>query len=370
MTILKQDSHDLHIADHFDVGGIIPDTIEFDKGLTNPIEANGGEYCTALSATDVGTDQVGILFNVDDLWALTPHGADGANPRDSMGAVVKYGMQPMNGGPRDTRWTSYMRADGNSGDYGATLQASMIATQSSTTVATPYYQEWTDTSEDGVLPVGKTLVSGHDYKISGWRTVNGVVQYHVKFWTSGFKWMPKDVLNLALDAYGSGAYIPTTVATTSNQISFLQKCLDFIVNLLFVNNQTTMQTISGTHPNIIDWANAVKQEEGWTLGSPSYINQNPGNLGYTTLTASWGGVQSGAKTDGGHFCKFPDYDTGFKALCNFLTLGAEDELKAFHNARTLGAFSSVYGNTGPGYGEGIAKTLGVSVDTPVSTFLS
>lgn len=123
-------------------------------------------------------------------------------------------------------------------------------------------------------------------------------------------------------------------------------------------------------PTIVDWANAVKQEEGWSVGSPSYTHSNPGNLGYTTLTKSWGASQGAPKSDGGHFAFFQDYNTGFTALCNFLTLGAEDELRAFHQARTLGEFSGVYGNTGLGYGQGIARTLGVSVDMLVSDFLS
>ena len=124
------------------------------------------------------------------------------------------------------------------------------------------------------------------------------------------------------------------------------------------------------YPRIVAWANAIKQVEGFTSGSPSQVNNNPGNLGYTTLTASWGGMKSGAKSDGGYFCKFKDYNTGFQALCNFLILGAENQLLAFHQSRTLELFSEKYGNTGIGYAQAIAKILNVPLSTDISTFLS
>ncbi len=123
-------------------------------------------------------------------------------------------------------------------------------------------------------------------------------------------------------------------------------------------------------PTIQDWANAVKEAEGWSIGSPSYTHNNPGNLGYTTLTASWGARQGTKKSDGGHFAFFQDYATGFKALCNFLTLGCQDRLKAFHNARTLESFMKVYaGNPPIAYIQGIAFLLKVPPNTNISTFL-
>lgn len=232
-VILRQSRKDRHVKDYFPVGQvIIPDSIEFDKGLSNPIEQPSETDCTAISGTDVATDQSGTLYSIDDLWALTPHSVNGADPRDSMKAITQHGLQPLNGGPRDTRWTSYLRSEGDVGDFARNLMASMMATQSSTTVASNYYQEWTDTPENEVLPMGKTRVSGHDYKISGWRTRGLAIEFHVKFWTGGFKWMPADIFNIELNKYGTGCYLPTTKETTANQISFVQKCVDAIINLM------------------------------------------------------------------------------------------------------------------------------------------
>ncbi len=64
---------------------------------------------------------------------------------------------------------------------------------------------------------------------------------------------------------------------------------------------------------------------------------------------------------------------GDTALGNFLTLGCEDELVAFHApaARTLAGFTVIYaGNPPQGYITGIEEMLGVPGTTQISTFLS
>lgn len=121
-----------------------------------------------------------------------------------------------------------------------------------------------------------------------------------------------------------------------------------------------------TYPSLIQkWAQAIANQEG---ADPS--SYNPGNLKYTTLTASWGATPGREALDGGHLCQFPDWQTGNNALCNFLMLGCEDELRAFHEARTLEAFTQVYaGNPPQGYIDSIANELGVALDTLISTFI-
>jgi len=116
---------------------------------------------------------------------------------------------------------------------------------------------------------------------------------------------------------------------------------------------------------IIDWANAIKQGEGADPAS-----NNPGNLKYATLTASWEATKGRQAIDGGFLCQFSTYQQGFQALCNFLTLGAENELVAFHQARTLQAFTEVYaGNPPQGYIQRIADTLQVPLTIDVSKLL-
>lgn len=123
-------------------------------------------------------------------------------------------------------------------------------------------------------------------------------------------------------------------------------------------------------PMIPRWAKAVQKAEGWAPNLPSYRNNNPGNLKYSTLTKSLGAVPGSPAADDGSFARFATYDQGFDALCEFLLLGAQDKLRDFHQARTVRLFSRVYGNPpNDGYGLAIAKDLGVPVDTPISSFL-
>lgn len=114
------------------------------------------------------------------------------------------------------------------------------------------------------------------------------------------------------------------------------------------------------------WAAAIAKWEG----APAASN-NPGNLKFTSLTAGWGASKGRPAADGGSFAQFATPDDGMAALQNFLTLGAQNQLAAFHSARTLESFMTVYaGNPGTGYLNGVAADLGVPLSTPVESFLA
>jgi hypothetical protein len=135
--------------------------------------------------------------------------------------------------------------------------------------------------------------------------------------------------------------------------------------------ETTQPTNTAPTPfpaQITRWAAIISKEEG---ANPA--NHNPGNLAFSTLTHSWGAVQGPAKSDGGYLAKFADDNAGLTALCNFLVLGCEDQLLAFHapEARTLAGFTTVYaGNPPAGYLNAIIEAMGVPGTTDISTFLN
>mgnify|MGYP001557776439 CR=1 FL=1 len=121
---------------------------------------------------------------------------------------------------------------------------------------------------------------------------------------------------------------------------------------------------------IIPWAKAVQIAEGYYPNSVSYICKNPGNLKFTSLTESFGATGKHIASDGGYFCIFPSYEVGFQALVSFLTLAAEDQLKDYHEARTLLLFTRKYANPpNDGYANSVAKALGVSVDEPIKNLI-
>ncbi len=120
-------------------------------------------------------------------------------------------------------------------------------------------------------------------------------------------------------------------------------------------------------PRMIEkWANAITKWEG---ANP--ISNNPGNLKYSTLTASWGGTMGHPAADGGHFCHFATPQAGHNALCHLLILAAQNQLIAYHQARTLRQFTVVFaGNPPEGYIKGICDFLGVGGGVLISSFLS
>lgn len=119
-------------------------------------------------------------------------------------------------------------------------------------------------------------------------------------------------------------------------------------------------------PKIMAWAHIIEIEEGaW----PSL--NNPGNLKASPLTLSWGASAGRKASDGGSIAKFPTYQMGRDALCKFLVLGCNNQLIAFHQARTIEEFTKVYaGNPPQGYIDAIINYLGVTPETLIETFLT
>jgi hypothetical protein len=136
-----------------------------------------------------------------------------------------------------------------------------------------------------------------------------------------------------------------------------------------VSRTQTSNTSQSTFPPKINvWEAVIEQEEG----ARPELN-NPGNLKYSGLTASWGATQGLAALDGGYLCKFLTLQAGRNALCNFLVLGCQDQLVAFHSpdARTLTGFTKIYaGNPPQGYIDAIVQAMGGDPNVQISTFLS
>jgi hypothetical protein len=131
---------------------------------------------------------------------------------------------------------------------------------------------------------------------------------------------------------------------------------------------------------IKEWAKAIEHEEGGKPGDLNMVLNNPGNLKFASLVASWGAKKGKPAQDGGFIAEFQTYEQGFQALCDFLTLACEDKLKAFHanpnaksaieNPRTLIGFTKVYAHPpDEGYANRVALALNVKVDCDISTLL-
>lgn len=151
-------------------------------------------------------------------------------------------------------------------------------------------------------------------------------------------------------------------------VSYYQEEITIIKPVNPINIPVPQPQVQNTVPisMITKWATAISIAEG----ARKDLN-NPLDLKVSTLTESWGASNGMQATDGGWIAKFETYEQGFTAGCNFLKLGCEDELKAFHQARTLETFMEVFaGNPPQPYIQSIADYLGVPLSTDVSAFLS
>ena len=116
---------------------------------------------------------------------------------------------------------------------------------------------------------------------------------------------------------------------------------------------------------ILAWKEGIKHWEG---ANPAL--HNCGNLKYTTLTASWGATKGPAASDGGNIAQFQSDIDGEVACCNFLTLGCENQLLAFHQSRTFELFTKVYaGNPPQNYINGVAGFIPCQLTDDISNFI-
>lgn len=242
--LLRVDSRDLE--HHLTLGAttIFPDTINFDDGLTNIIEAPNDVDCTAISTCDVCGDQTKQVYDVDDLWAQVPKSALGADPRDTMSITIKNGLLRKGTNVRDISWTSYFRGDTDKTQIDAfdSVRSAMLVSQSSITVGSNWYANWNQVSPNGIMPQGDRVVSGHDYKICGWGIISGSLMFKIKAWQGYTTWMPRGVFNYTIGQLGCGTYMPSTTAITEKRKRTLQQwLLDSIQNLLLIFRQMYTQ---------------------------------------------------------------------------------------------------------------------------------
>ena len=74
------------------------------------------------------------------------------------------------------------------------------------------------------------------------------------------------------------------------------------------------------------WAKAIERQEGYSQGTRSFRNKNPGNLRWTSYTKSLGAFGK----DKDNFCIFRTYNDGFAALCQFLRDASWRQLRPYH----------------------------------------
>ena len=154
------------------------------------------------------------------------------------------------------------------------------------------------------------------------------------------------------------------------QLNLIQRIIDKIRELitLLIKQKTMPKPIQDTpdhHPKLAIWAKEIERQEGGRPEHRNMRNHNPGNLKYTSYTASLGAVDK----DSGNFCIFPAYEQGFNALCQFLLDACNNQLKHYKDS-TLDQFTKIYANPlSRNYVRGVARVLGVNIDIKIKDLL-
>lgn len=349
----------------------------FDQNIPNPIFGTPAqpEGCGGMTDADICSDTDKILyspwFSHEKNCYLANVSTDSpVDETDILNSPIVYGVL-AEGESTDQQALAHRRGQwfGVSPLNGSLFQgiiSAMHTGQGSVSFFSDWYESF-ETPSKGIVPSPSGNTSGHNWKFCGVITVEGRTYLIAKPWLGiswgegGFCYISEFIVN-SLDA---DAFIMVKASAVNAPIvryTLMQTLVNYLNRAVILETElknTMTQTM------VQKWAQAIQKEEG---ASPA--SNNPGNLKYSTLTASWGATEGRPATDGGFLCQFPTEASGMAALVNFLALGCEDELKAFHQARTLREFTVVYaGNPPEGYIEGVITALGVSGDTLISTFI-
>ena len=111
------------------------------------------------------------------------------------------------------------------------------------------------------------------------------------------------------------------------------------------------------------WALATMWFEGYSEGSISFNNKNPGNLKYAKQPGA------GDKDTFGHAI-FESFEMGYRALCNQLLAAALGKYpQLYQPTMTLKQFYQRYAVANNGYAEFVASHLNCSVDTQIKDLI-
>ena len=98
---------------------------------------------------------------------------------------------------------------------------------------------------------------------------------------------------------------------------------------------------------------AIMEWEGYSKGSVSYRNNNPGNI----KSAGWA---KAVGTDQGGHAVFESFNDGWDTLIVMLTRAASGKSKIYKPDMTFRRFFNIYAEQSVGYAEFVAARLGVS----------
>ncbi len=271
------DKRDYDFARNFGAVVSFPDNFNVDSGKSMPDqEADQNPYeCTSYTTNDIALDEDNRSYAYGYLYAKAlnmagyPPTQQGMDIREALKASRVYGLLPLDKTPDDLadsgesynsdyrHWPAeldveaayhrrgkYFNVQPLNGDWFDGIRSAIQVNNRSVSVGTPWYPSWNNIGNDGIvstMPNG-TPTSWHNWKIAGWKTINGVPYLLGKTWQgkdygdNGWAYFPREVINAVWCIQGTQAFTfgkATSDDLLTIKVDILQTVLAFCYRLLF-----------------------------------------------------------------------------------------------------------------------------------------
>lgn len=268
---LKRDSRDYSFHRTFGAVMHFDENLDVDAKLSMPDQnADGFPFgCTGYTTSEICSDFDKSLYDPAYTYKKTllieNQETDGpCEIRDSLNSSRVYGVLPK-GAPWDDshaaphRRGSYYLIE-NSSDWFDSIRSAVLMNKSAVSVGTPWFPEWEITHNGYIAHLINTDTTGlswHNWKVSGWKTINGVPYLIGKTWQGsgygdgGLAYFSREVVNRVFDIKGSCAFVllpytPQDVVTV--KMSIYEVVIDYLQRILEIMKNTMPAKLSYDTP--------------------------------------------------------------------------------------------------------------------------
>jgi len=397
----KDDIRRFSYRKYFGAAFLPPLTDFINKPLSIKDQGNS-DMCVAYAVSSSSEKQEGVILEPAYLFAKTKQIMGdwqgwGADPIAAMKASCNYGALESTVSPYslangrnfvanwanwDQKWDrlaglhkkkAYFELDGGN-DIFNSIVIGLYDNRAihTTAVIGVYWQpEWTYAQNGVIKTTGTNTANPHALEIIGQRIIDGtpylVAQnsWGTGYGNYGIYYFSREVANEFLFALAMIDADPEDVKkVTWGLLEYLKDMLLDLLKALKPQVPVVEQKpeIMNKVSQLVPFAKAIQEHEGWFPGSVSYRNSNPGNLKFTNYTQSLGATGKDLR----NFCIFPDEASGFNALCRMVQDAANNQLKAYKNC-TIQSFFAVYApssdkNNPDQYAKIVASKVGSDVN--------
>ena len=240
----------------------LPANYDTDAHLTMPDQRADGRPngCTGYTTTELCNDEDGIVYDDIDFTLSKTEGYDpmlGAGIKESLSTSIEFGVKTLQEKEEDAikhKREAYFRITAQYPlDWFDAIRVAMWITQDerrTVSMATPWYPEWMN-PQNGVVttPYSElSKASWHNWKVSGWKTINGKLYLTSKPWLgkyygdNGLAYFSREIVNNIMVISGTGAFtldkiMPDEIKTVDltvieSLVNFMQNLLKYLASLI------------------------------------------------------------------------------------------------------------------------------------------